>query len=126
MANASHLALVVHDHAPLFRTIDDVAFETCITHIPQRRREPVADELSILLVSRFAPDEGVSEPQRILRRRSGRGVALPVGRQLDAARGERRVGRGFGLGAPDLQRRGIGFVGAGNSDRNETEDPEHR
>ena len=70
----AHLAVAGHRDAPLLGALRDVAVEPREAHVPQRRRERVADERAIGLRTRLAPDERVP---LALRRIVDRAAAAP-------------------------------------------------
>src|SRR5450755_765204 len=108
MSYLPHRAVPRNRHAPFLGAIDNVsAFEARVTYLPHRRRKPAPDQMRVRVVAAFTPHELVPEPGSILRSELGGGRLLPFGPERDPAILQRGIGRRFGLGPVDLQRRRV-------------------
>ena len=103
-------AVAVDRHAPLLGALDDVAAESCVAHLPQRRREHVAHDGSIRVAPGLGEDETVLRPQpRVVAREHDVGEALPRCVERSAVLAQRGIGRRLRVGTAD---RDTGHVGA--------------
>ena len=98
---------------PLLGPLRDVAVEHRVAHVPQRRRERRcrrARDTPPAPLRATRTDAASTAPRRSPRRTVEK--RRHSGPSVDAARGERRVGRGFGGRAIDRERRDVGLAAA--------------